>query len=257
MDVDTVQINDVETINITSLNDYNKMILSADTATSLNITGSAVIELTLDAAKVTHVDATTLEESAALTMTANGATEGTTIEAGSGWDTLTAAGENDVLKGYDGNDTFTAGDLTDIYGGDGADIFNFNTVSNYTKASTVHDAGSGDVFALTYYNTGDSSDNNPVRKFYAAGAQYNENTTTDILGKVNASLVQTGEGEATWFNHNGNTYIVVDGDDASDIAAGAEDIFVQGVDNVIELIGTYDLSTDASFNATNGTLEIA
>ena len=82
------------------------------------------------------------------------------------------------------------------------------------------------------------------------------NWNQEILLPAPASLGQTGEGEATWFQHSGNTYIVIDNDDANNIAAGALDTYNAGKDVVIEITGLVDLST-ASFNATTGTLEIA
>ena len=79
---------------------------------------------------------------------------------------------------------------------------------------------------------------------------------TERRQHASTSCIQTGEGEATWFQHGGNTYIVIDNDDASNIAAGAVDSYNAGKDIVIEITGTKDLST-ASFNTQFGTLEIA
>jgi S-layer protein len=262
---------DVETINITATDsnvdedkdgtsyetgdrDLSTLKLTADTAETVKVTGNANLDLDLNTStKVTKVDASTLEGD--LTLIADGAVAGTEVIGGTGDDVLTASGENDVLKGGAGKDIFNAGDLTQIYGGDGADTFNFDVISSYTKVSTVHDAETGDVFNLV--DNGTVGNGTAVDKFYAAGAQYNENTTTDVIGKINASLVQTGEGEATWFNHGDNTYIVIDADDANDLAAGAQDTYQQGEDTVIEIVGVFDLSAEAFFNATAGTLEMA
>jgi hypothetical protein len=199
----------------------------------------------------------------ALELTANGATAGTTVQGGSSDDVLTASGENDVLIGNAGEDTFNIFDLTDVAGGADADTFNFFTNSNLSKVSTVTDElTSGDTFNL-FIDDGDGefnfADETIVDKFYAEGAQYNATTTTDVLGRVNAAVQQTSAGEASWFNYTDNvteeefTYIVIDGADP----AGDDDEYVAGEDTVIELVGTYDLSTEASFNATSGTLEIA
>ena len=216
-----------------------------DSAETVVVTseGDDVFTVTLDtdSTALTMVDASAVAGD--LTYVADGAVAGTTVKGGSGDDTLTADGEQDVLMGNAGDDTFNAGDLTQIYGGAGADIFNFAVATNLTKVSTVHDAGSGDVFQL-----------GAGQLFYGEGAQFNPNTTTDVLGKVNAALEQTGGGEASWFQHGSNTYIVIDG---SGDLPGAVDQFDAGVDNVIEIVGLIDLGAEATYNQTNGTLEIA
>ena len=144
--------------------------------------------------------------------------------------------------------------MAQLWGGNGSDTFNFLVHTNLTKVSTINDIGSGDVINLKdVYNAAGAA--TVVTKFYAAGAQYDADTTTDVAGKVNAALAQTGESEATWFQHLGNTYIVIDANDASNVAAGAVDTYIAGQDIVIKLVGTIDLSTAASFNATVGTLE--
>jgi S-layer protein len=260
-----VTANEVETINLTvtdvfiddgngnDTNDANQTLqVTTNKTTSIVIDGD---DATLDTVTVTTSAVTSVDGSAltgGLTYVADGATAGTTVKGGAGADNLSADGESDVLMGNAGDDTFNAGDLTQIYGGDGADIFNFAVISNITKTSTVHDAGSGDVFALV--DAGNA--NTEVDEFYAEGAQFNPNTTTDVAGKVNAALTQTAEGEASWFQHGGNTYIVIDGTDNGAIA-GAVDTYQAGTDNVIEVVGLFDLANGASFNATDGTLEIA
>ena len=226
--------------------------LAADKATTVSLAGNAALNLTLSGSTaVTLVDGSA--HTGALILTANGAAAGTEVRGGAGDDVLTASGENDVLKGNAGKDTFNLTDLTKAYAGVDTvkDTFNFAINSNLTKVSTVYELGSGDVFNLKdVFNA-----NAVVTKFYAAGAQYNPNTTTDVAGKVNAALVQTGAGEASWFNHGGNTYVVID-NAADGKAAGAVDAYLEGKDIVIEIVGTFNLGTGASFNATNGTLEI-
>jgi len=272
LDAGTFVAAGVETINITSTDsnvdedddgveyeagdrDTNILEVQADSAETVTITGNSDFELDFhaDTDQVTLVDASTLE--GALDVTADSAAAGTEVRGGAGDDVLRASGEEDVLKGGAGDDTISAGDLTQVYGGDGADTFNFAVNSNLTKVSTIHDFGAGDTINLQ--DNGTVGAGAAVGKFYAQGAQYNENTTTDVAGKVEAALVQTGEGEASWFNHNGYTYIVIDADDANDVAAGAVDAYQEGEDTVIELVGTFDLSTGASFNADSGTLEFA
>lgn len=266
VDFGTFTVASVETVNITvndtqlddnsdDVIDSNDIVevatlnLTADAAKTVNVTGNSSLTLDTVSTTITKVDASAMTGD--LVYTADGATAGTTVIAGSGNDTLTASGENDVLKGGAGNDTFYATDLTTVHGGAGADKFYFATPTQLSKVSTIADLGSGDTIYLQDAGA-------VVGKFFAAGANINPNTTTTFEAKVNASLVQTGAGEATWFQHSGNTYIVIDGNDAvnGNPAAGAVDTYTAGEDTVIEITGLVDLST-ASYNQTTGTLEIA
>jgi S-layer protein len=255
----TVVVAGVETLNIT-VTDTDTTVgiqtgsatLKADQAKTVNVAGNGNATLTLDAVtdKVTLVDASTL--TGGLTFNATGAAAGVEVRGGAATDVLTSDGENDVLKGNAGNDTFNADELTHVYGGTGSDTFNFAVHANLTKVSKIYDLGSGDVINLKDVLNA----NTIVDTFYLEGAQFNSNTTPDVPGKVNAALVQTAGGEATWFNHGGNTYIVIDHESAGGPAAGVIDTYTAGQDIVIEIIGTFNLATQASFNATSGTLEI-
>ena len=270
----TVDVASVETINVTASDinvdedgdgiEYNQagdrdlatLTLKADAAKVINITGNSNLSLTLDGAsnKVTKVDASNL--TGALTMTAAGASAGIEIIGGSGADEFRASGEKDVFRGNAGKNIYHMGDLTTAYAGADAETFNFGINSNLSKVSKIENLGSGDVITLKDVYNNNTGTAAVVTKFYAAGAQYNATTTTDVAGKVNAALVQTGESEASWFQHDGNTFIVIDANDNSDVAPGASDTYMQGHDIVIEIVGLVDLANGASFNATNGTLEI-
>ena len=224
--------------------------ISADTAATVNVTGNAAIVLNTTGTKITLVDASAT--TGGIAYTADGKSTGQTVEGGSGKDTLTASGENDVLKGNDGNDTIKMGDLTQAYGGAGADTFQLGIPTNAGKISTIHDIGSGDILELESSGIG----NDDVVKFYGTGAVYNANTVTTFEAKMNVAATQTGEKEATWFQHGGNTYVFIDDDDGDNIAAGAADTYVAGADTVVEIVGLVDLST-ATFNDSNGLLVIA
>ncbi len=249
----TVTAANVETINLTAIDgntttiDTATLVLTADKATTVNLGSSnANLALTLTGStKVSLVDGSLMTGN--LTLTANGAATGTEIRGGSGNDTLTAVGENDVLKGNGGNDTFNLVDLTSAYGGAGADIFNFAINSNLSKVSTIHELGAGDVINLKH------GAGLVVTKFFAEGAQYNPNTTNGVAGKVDAALKDTAAGQASWFNEAGNTYIVIDGVDS---VVGFAETYEAGADIVIEIIGEFNLGTGAAFNTVSGTLEI-
>ena len=255
----TVQADEVETVNITTSDldaDENgdgatSLTLIGDEIETVNVDGSGELTLTLSSG-VTKVDASGMDGD--FILVAAGAAAGTEVIGGSGNNTLSGSGENDVLRGGDNGNTFNAVDLTTMYAGDGVDIFNFAVNSNLAKVSKINGIGSGDQINLVdVENT-----NALVTKFYAEGAQYNPDTTTDVAGKVNAALKQTNGGEASWFVHGTNTYIVIDS--ASTAGPQYNESYEAGKDIVIQLVGVYDLSGGASFNYSAGvqsTLEIA
>jgi len=246
-----IRINDVESATITATdlspvapgvinNAFIALLQEAGTASDLKtvtVKGNVNVELAIngDNLALTKVDAATL--TGGLSYTADGALLGTEVVGGAGSDDLIAEGEKDILRGGAGDDYLLADQLTQLFGGAGKDTFEFLTNENLAKVSTINDFGSGDVIALG------------ASKFFAEGAQFNPNTATSILERVNAALEQTDAGEASWFNFGGNTYVVQE----SDVDAVT---YVAGQDLVIEIIGTFNLGTQASFNASSGTLEL-
>jgi S-layer protein len=155
----------------------------------------------------------------------------------------------DTLYGYAGDDTLNGGTGTELYGGDGVDTFVADsvveTVNSYSK---IMDVESGDIIKVQ-----DSAGND-----MASFAKLSDANTPDPIGDPNllsyasaATGQNTDDNGAVWFNYNDNTFIVLE-----DTGATGDD-YVGGEDNIIMLSGVVDLSTDASFNATSGTLEIA
>jgi len=234
----------VETINITTANfaaipatavDIHTLDVTAVNATSIVIDGDAA--LTLD--NSANVAAATIDASALtgnLTVTTAGGTA-TTVTGGAGADDLTASFTADALIGGAGNDTLTVGagaNLVTLTGGEGSDTFVFGISDTVNDYATITDLSSGDVIDLT---DGES--------FLAAAITLGD--TAVFQDYANAATAATGD--AAWFQFAGNTYIAVDaGNDNGDFANGA--------DSVIKITGAVDLST-ASYNLTNGTLEIA
>ena len=223
----------------------------ADTATTFTIGGNA--DVTVDGSSTAELvlfDAS--EATGVVTYTADGKSTGMTVEGGLGNDVFVAAGENDVIKGNSGDDTITLGDLTQAYGGAGNDTFLLALPSASGKISTIHDLSAGDTIVLE----GSGAGGDDATKFYSSGAVYNDNTTDTFAEKLNVAATQTGEKEATWFQHGENTYIFIDDNDGNNIAAGAADTYVAGADTVVEIVGLFDLS-DSTFTATGGELIIA
>lgn len=176
-----------------------------------------------------------------MTYTANNGV--TTVTGGSDNDKLTASGSGDTLIGGAGNDTLTGADLTTLTGGAGNDIFVMNKPANVNSYSSITDLTAGDVIDLDVANAGTVVfTKSAVVLAGTAVFQDYANAAVNALG--------TDANDAAWFQFAGNTYIVQSGN-----ATAAND-FLNGSDSIIQIVGRVDLST-ASYNQTNGTLEIA
>ena len=227
-------------------NSVQSIVLDIDEATTLNITGSA--DLTVDLldtnnsgadVKTSTVDASTF--TGKLTFIADGVTAGTTVKGGSGDDTLTADGSNDVLIGGAGDDKIVTTTLTTATGGDGADTFVFQTAVATTNYSSIADLKVGDTIQLF-----DATENVFLTTAVTGSSQSSFTQMVDLA--VVAATSDTNDMEAAWFQYGGNTYIVQEnGADGTTYSASN--------DGIIEIIGLYDLST-AAFNASTSTLEI-
>lgn len=258
IDAGTLVAADVETINITADDtdaDHDSdgnlfeagerqtstLDLNAVNATSVVIDGDA--NLTLDMTgntAVTSIDASGM--TGALTATAFGTA---TLTGGSGADALTADGSGDTLIGGAGDDTLTGANLTSMTGGAGADTFVMNTSANVNSYSTIEDLATGDIIDVSNVtSTGQSFVSSAVTLANTAVFQDFANAAVNQLA--------TDNDDFAWFQFGGDTYIVGN-DNQGD---GANDDFENGVDSIIKIVGTVDLST-ASYNQTDGTLEIA
>lgn len=217
--------------------------LTADKATTVNVTGSADVDLVLTGSdKVTLIDGSSM--TGALNVTSVSTAAAIVIKGGSGNDTLVSAATStkaDELMGGAGNDSLTANKgMTKMTGGAGADTFNIVVAStNVNSAATIMDLGSGDVI-----------------KFASADAFKSAAVTLDSTAVfqdfANAAIASiTSDNDLAWFQFGGNTYIVQEKDNSTNA-----DVFTNNEDFIVKITGTVDLST-ASFNATSGTLEIA
>jgi S-layer protein len=239
-DLGYLEVNDVESISITAddldadgnADAATSLYLSADSVTSITLDGDADLTLTTDSVVLTDVDASVMTGD--LTLSTNG-TVAQTITGGSGDDTLTAAGDQDILVGGAGDDTLVAGNLTTLTGGEGADTFDMTALTNNVNSyATITDAEAGDVIETT------------GTAFDAAGITLGD--TAVFQDYANAAINNTDAGDVTWFEFNSNTYVI---DNNSGAAA-----YDATSDTIIKITGSVDLST-ASFNATDGTVEFA
>lgn len=255
----TVTVAGVETINITASDtnvdedadgveyetgdrDGSTLYLTADAATTVNVTGNADLDLTLAGSDVVElVDASTLEGS--LTFTASLAD--LVVKGGTGADDLTANADDVALYGGAGNDTLTVdgGLRVNLYGGEGADTFVISAGASSTldAYTVINGVDSGDVIELT-----------GATKFSASKIALSLGADETLLNYANQAIKTLAEGEMGWFQRGGNTYIV------QDVTSSGtnSDAFTAGEDMIVMIVGLVDLGTGASFNTSN-ILEIA
>jgi S-layer protein len=252
---------DVETINMEAAAGDSTLALVADSVESLVITGNEFVNLsdaasyagaaadytTVTAGSITNagntltlIDATGMTDGGLVAVADGGVAQ--EINAGAGADILLAAGSGDVLRGGDGDDILIGANLTELWGGAGADTFVMNTPANVNSYSTIMDIESGDFIDLDPADTGGTT-------FVSSAIVLGD--TAVFQDYANATVKQLDDvgDDIAWFEFNNNTYIIQSGNDAADD-------FVNGTDSIIKIAGVVDLST-ASYNAEFGTLEIA
>lgn len=210
----TLTVANVETVNIES----------DDTATTPD--GSIDHSLTLTADKATTVN---ISGDAQIALTLTGSTEVETVDASAntaGVDVNLTVAEGITFTGSAENDTVTLGDLTKATGGEGDDTFVVTVPSAGNKYATIEDFNAEEdtiqfddqgteTFAADAIELADTA----VFQDYLDAAAAGD-------GSVNAAL--------SWFEFGGNTYVV------ADYAAGAT--FTGGTDSVVKLTGSIDLS---------------
>lgn len=239
----------VETINITNTDTNttahtNKLNLTADSVTSIVVTGNAGLDLTGSTyAKVTNFDASGITgaaaDAAALAVTyVSGNTtigESVTIKGGSGNDSLTGnAANNDTITGGDGTDTLVyTGGADSFTGGAGKDTFDINAIGTKTAYVTITDFASGDKLDLVGISTNGVIADASAGAKITLGAAATLDQYLDAAANFNGSVASV----AKWFQFGSDTYVVVTNDNANG--------FTSGTDAVIKLVGTIDLSTSS------------
>lgn len=239
----TVDAAGIETINLTVTDTVTAAINTAtltlkDAAlTTATVTGNAHLTLTLDA----NVVALTSLNGSAMTGKLTAATNGTvaqTITGGSGADTLTATGTSDVLIGGGGSDTLiVTGNLATLTGGAGTDTFDIgDPTTNANNYATITDLTAGDKikFAASAANF--------------AAAKITLEATAVFQDYANTAISQTNTGDVSWFQYNGDTYVVQN-------VSNDGSAFTNNTDVIVKVSGAVDLS-GASFSASADTLLI-
>lgn len=235
----------------------NTLVLDADAAKTVNLTGAGNLTLTLstDSKEVTLIDGSTATGKLTVTTLAVD-TAATTVKGGSAADTLTAGGTNDVLMGGDGKDTLklgTAAVFSKLDGGAGIDTYvvkdvvmsqigDYSQIVNLEKGETIQfKSGANANFLAT--------------KFVLGGAVGFDSYATQALAKaVEFADANDGGGNGSggmaWFQFTNNlgatnTYVVQDNNGTAGFQSG---------DIVIEIVGAVDLSASSFNEVGQGTL---
>ncbi|SDT84691.1 beta strand repeat-containing protein [Desulfobacula phenolica] len=262
IDVGTLEVDDVETINITTTEnaalDMQTLVVDGDSVETIDIGGEGAINLldrTHDATTATFLASLDGSEASTVTSTAITMIDGSdmdgslfaatsvedqTIKGGTADDFIIADDARAIIEGGEGDDTIvvtTNASAAVIDGGAGDDTFNITGAALGLEAfATFNNVNSGDTFVLDSASFSASQVNMTL----------DDPTTSDWL---NAAFAQTDADESIWFQHSGNTYIVTNDADGTNA-------FDAGSDVVVKLTGIVELS-EASFNSDDGTLEIA
>jgi len=180
--------------------------------------------------------------------TVNGGSGVDTIELGTGNNTITTLAGNDVIKATNGNNTIDAGagddavtvgsGMNSITLGAGADTvtlsaINANSANIYT---TIADFAAGDKIQFTDQGTPTPATLGAKVTGLAVTA-----TFSDWLDAASAGDASTNA-NVKWFQYSGDTYIVLDLDDAVGSAGHDGTTFTAGKDQVVKLTGLLDLS---------------
>jgi len=180
--------------------------------------------------------AVTIEGGAGADTLTGSATAANTINGGDGNDIIVGGAAADTINGGAGNDTITTGGGLDmITGGAGNDTFIISVPANGNTYATITDASAGDKLQFADQGT-ETFTSAKVELASTAAFQ-------DYLDAAAAATNAAANGNYSWFQYNGDTYLVQDNSDAS--------TFQNGADIVVKLSGLVDLS-----KATGGTTNI-
>lgn len=214
---------DVETVNINS----------DDTAASPAKDGSVIHTVVLTADKATKV---VVSGDAAVNLTLTGSTKVATIDASTneaGITTNLSVTSGITLTGTAKADTVTLGQLSIVTGGAGKDAYTVTTPTSGNTYATIKDFVATET--IQYTDKGNVAT-------AALGAKLGLADTALFADYLNAAAAGDGgtNGIGKWFQFGGDTYLVLDRD--------AANTFQNGVDEIVKLTGVQDLSK-SSFTA--------
>lgn len=214
-----VSIANIETVKFTATSTdttptatYTLALTNAAALTAVTITGNEKAAYTIDASatKLATIDASA--NTAGVTINASAVTQGNTAA-------LTITGTAKA-------DSFTLHDNTTVSGNGGNDTFVVTASTSGQTYSTITDANKGDILTFTDKGT----ETFTTAKIALA-------STAVFQDYLDAAAAGNGgtNGAISWFQWDGNTYVV------EDLSAAAT--FQNGTDLVVKLTGLVDLST--------------
>lgn len=234
----------------------NTVLLTVAAATSLTITGNTGVDLTgsgdltalfdLNASGVVLGAVTATGLTYAATYNQVGGV--TTIVGTNGVDDLTgAANTADAIDGGSGADTLVyTGGADTFTGGAGVDTHDINAIST-TSGLTITDAADSDIIDLAGLLGTAANVDYTAAEFKATKVTLGSAATLanylDAAASDNGAA--TGDEELAWFTFGGDTYIVVDNNDAT--------VFTASTDSVIKLAGSVEI---ADSSVTDGVLTL-
>lgn len=171
------------------------------------------------------------------------------VSLGNGTNIFIATSGNNTYTGGTGVDTVTlGGGINTVSTGTGADVITFTAPSaNGNSYSSVTDFHTG--ASLVLGGVAGTSTFTSTKITFSNGG---ENAVfQDYLDAGAAASNAAANSHFSWFQLGGNTYVVLDNSNAV--------TFQSGVDSVVKLVGTLDLSTAtfAAVAATSGSLTLA
>jgi S-layer protein len=243
----TVAAAGVETVNITATDtspvntttgaatiSKATLTLSDAVAKTVVITGNSDLDLTASGAALTTVNGSAFTGK----LSFSSAVDNAVITGGSAADTLTATGSGQTLNGGAGADTLVVtGNLATLIGGAGNDAFDVSdATSNVNNYATIADVASGDAIKFNANSTA------------FAAAKVTLADTAVFQDYANTAIANSAQYTVSWFQYNGNTYVVQD-------VSNSTTTFTNGTDLIVKIAGLVDLST-ATFNTSTDTLYI-
>lgn len=234
----------------TVLASLDKIVVTGDAGLNLTAQDAAVVGTNDgDLSHVTVFDASGVT-AGSVTFASTNIHDSVTITGGAGDDTLTGNVHADTIVGGAGNDTIDGGGALDtLTGGAGADTFVLGTNANGTTFATVTDFHATDAGGAGVV-VGDKIDVSGLAGIAVADGAFHELAPQSAVAAfqdyLDAATSGAG-GSATWFEYQGNTYVVAD--------TNASNTFQNGADQVIELHGT-NLGLD-DYTVTAGVIQHA
>lgn len=200
-------------------------LVDADLVT-LNISGNDTLTVSGTAAmtKLATIDASA--NTAGVVLDTFAVAQSVTITGTAADDTITL-GKGDVLDAGAGDDTITLANLAQVTGGAGEDTFVLTQSANQVSYASIQDFSTADDVIQVFHTATGNETFNKTKITLASNAVFSDFVEVASSGTATNGIV-------SWFQFNGNTYLVQDNSAATN--------FVNGEDTIVEIVGLVDFS---------------